>query len=116
MSIPIYSIYSHLTSNLRPNSNHHPPHPTHQLQQVGVIYGNPEITSGGMALKYYASVRLEVRIKEKLAGEGGQVGIRVKAKCVAGTRAAALAFFLSFSSFFLNLDPKPQQSPTIAGA
>ena len=42
-----------------------------------------------MALKYYASVRLEVRIKEKLAGEGGQVGIRVKAKCVAEKRAAA---------------------------
>jgi hypothetical protein len=28
--------------------------------QVGVIYGNPEVTSGGNALKYYASVRLEV--------------------------------------------------------
>ncbi|KAL4855985.1 Protein RecA [Chlorella vulgaris] len=49
-------------------------------QKVGVIYGSPEVTSGGMALKYYASVRLEVRIKEKIsAGAEGQVGIRVKA-------------------------------------
>ena len=46
--------------------------------QVGVIYGSPEITSGGQALKYYASVRLEVRIKEKIAGNDGQIGIRVK--------------------------------------
>lgn len=51
-------------------------------QKVGVIYGNPEVTSGGQALKYYASVRMEVRIKEKIsAGQLGQVGIRVKAKC-----------------------------------
>jgi hypothetical protein len=49
-----------------------------------------------MALKYYASVRLEVRIKEKLAGEGGQVGIRVKAKCVksAASPPRTLAFLL----------------------
>jgi recombination protein RecA len=46
---------------------------------VGVIYGSPEVTSGGQALKYYASVRLEVRIKEKIsAGAQGQIGIRVK--------------------------------------
>ena len=32
--------------------------------QVGVVYGNPEITSGGNALKFYSSVRLEVRRKE----------------------------------------------------
>jgi recombination protein RecA len=51
-------------------------------QKVGVIYGSPEVTSGGQALKYYASVRLEVRIKERItSGADGQVGIRVKAKC-----------------------------------
>ena len=51
-------------------------------QKVGVIYGSPEVTSGGQALKYYASVRLEVRIREKItAGADGQIGIRVKAKC-----------------------------------
>eukprot|EP00887_Chlorella_sp_A99_P003661 scaffold7.g3661.t1 len=58
-----------------------PPSPP-PLSKVGVIYGNPEVTSGGQALKYYASVRMEVRIKEKIsAGQLGQVGIRVKAKC-----------------------------------
>lgn len=50
-------------------------------QKVGVIYGNPEVTSGGQALKYYSSVRMEVRIKERIAGSDGQIGIRVKAKC-----------------------------------
>ena len=48
-------------------------------QKVGVIYGSPEVTSGGQALKYYASVRMEVRIKERIsAGADGQIGIRVK--------------------------------------
>lgn len=51
-------------------------------QKVGVIYGSPEVTAGGQALKYYSSVRLDVRIKEKIAGADGQVGIRVKSKCV----------------------------------
>lgn len=49
-------------------------------QKVGVIYGNPEVTSGGQALKYYSSVRMEVRIKERIAGSDGQIGIRVKSK------------------------------------
>jgi recombination protein RecA len=50
-------------------------------QKVGVIYGNPEVTSGGQALKYYSSVRIEVRIKERIsAGSDGQIGIRVKSK------------------------------------
>lgn len=47
-------------------------------QKVGVIYGSPEVTSGGQALKYYASVRLEVRVKERISGGDGQIGIRVK--------------------------------------
>ncbi|KAK9905918.1 hypothetical protein WJX75_008948 [Coccomyxa subellipsoidea] len=51
--------------------------------KIGVIYGNPEVTSGGNALKFYASVRLEVRRKmthENSKGESS--GIRVKAKVV----------------------------------
>lgn len=31
------------------------------LSQIGVYYGNPEVTSGGIALKFFASVRLEIR-------------------------------------------------------
>lgn len=52
--------------------------------QIGVIFGNPEITSGGNALKYYASQRVEVRTKEKVKSGDGKVetGIRVKAKVV----------------------------------
>ncbi|GAB4818202.1 hypothetical protein N2152v2_005248 [Parachlorella kessleri] len=48
-------------------------------QKVGVIYGNPEVTSGGESLKYYASVRVDLRVRERLQGPDGQVGIRVKA-------------------------------------
>lgn len=58
--------------------------------KVGVIYGNPEITSGGNALKFYASVRLEVRRKATIKGASGDddVGIRVKAKIVKNKCAA----------------------------
>lgn len=49
--------------------------------KVGVLFGNPETTSGGMALKYYASVRLEVRPRDKIVSGGVQTGIRIKAKC-----------------------------------
>ena len=49
--------------------------------QIGVIYGNPEVTSGGNALKFYASVRLEVRRKAtQESAKGDSIGIRVKAK------------------------------------
>ena len=45
------------------------------------MYGNPEVTSGGNALKFYASVRLEVRRKQTIEGAKGEnIGIRVKAK------------------------------------
>lgn len=52
-------------------------------EKVGVIYGNPEVTTGGRALKFYASVRIDVRKKEQLKGAGGEVvGSRTKAKIV----------------------------------
>ena len=61
-------------------------------QQVGVIYGNPEITSGGNALKFYSSVRLEVRRKETIKGSNGEdIGIRVKAKVLPPTYCCLLA-------------------------
>jgi recombination protein RecA len=50
-------------------------------RQIGIIYGNPEVTSGGNALKFYSSVRLEVRRKATIEGAKGEnIGIRVKAK------------------------------------
>ena len=53
--------------------------------KVGVIYGSPEVTSGGNALKFYASVRLDTRRKEILPDN---VGIRVKVKVVKNKVAA----------------------------
>lgn len=47
------------------------------------MYGNPEITSGGNALKYYASVRIDVRKKENIVGEKGEVvGVKTRARVV----------------------------------
>ena len=53
--------------------------------KVGVIYGSPEVTSGGNALKFYASVRLDTRRKEILPDN---TGIRVKVKVVKNKIAA----------------------------
>jgi len=50
--------------------------------KVGVIYGNPETTSGGNALKFYASVRLDIRSKEKIEQGGEIIGNKVKVKVV----------------------------------
>ena len=46
-------------------------------QKIGVMYGNPETTTGGNALKYYASVRMEIKRVEGLKGDGEDVGNHV---------------------------------------
>ena len=53
--------------------------------KVGVIYGSPEVTAGGNALKFYASVRLDTRRKEILPDNSG---IRIKVKVVKNKVAA----------------------------
>lgn len=50
--------------------------------KVGVIYGNPEVTAGGNALKYYASVRLDVRRTETLKAGGEPVGSHTRVRVV----------------------------------
>ena len=49
-------------------------------QKIGVMYGNPETTTGGNALKFYASVRMEIRKIETLKKDGVEFGNRVKVK------------------------------------
>ena len=51
-------------------------------QKIGVMYGNPETTPGGLALKYYASVRIDVRRIETLKNGGEMIGNRTRAKVV----------------------------------
>ena len=52
-------------------------------EKVGVVYGNPEVTTGGRALKFYASIRIDVRKIEQLKGPGNEfVGSRTRAKVV----------------------------------
>ena len=48
--------------------------------KIGVMYGNPETTTGGNALKYYSSVRMDIRRVEGLKGENGDVGNHVRVK------------------------------------
>ncbi|MFP4369558.1 MAG: recombinase RecA [Candidatus Kapaibacterium sp.] len=56
---------------------------TNQLRsKIGVIYGNPETTTGGNALKFYASVRIDIRRKEVIKEGQDIVGNRVRAKIV----------------------------------
>ncbi len=49
-------------------------------EKVGVVYGNPEVTTGGRALKFYASIRIDVRRGEALKVSGGEI-IGNKTKC-----------------------------------
>ncbi len=50
--------------------------------KIGVIYGSSETTTGGRALKYYASVRIDVRRTETLKANGEMIGSRTRAKIV----------------------------------
>ena len=51
-------------------------------EKVGVMYGNPEVTTGGRALKFYSSIRLDVRRIEALKQGGEMVGNRTRIKVV----------------------------------
>ncbi|MDR3563541.1 MAG: recombinase RecA [Negativicutes bacterium] len=51
-------------------------------EKVGVMFGNPEVTTGGRALKFYASVRLEVRKSESLKNGNDVIGTRTRVKVV----------------------------------
>lgn len=51
-------------------------------EKIGVMYGNPETTPGGRALKFYASVRIEVRKGEKIVDGGEIIGYTTKCKVV----------------------------------
>ncbi|MEE1016608.1 recombinase RecA [Ruminococcus sp. JL13D9] len=51
-------------------------------EKVGVIYGNPEVTTGGRALKFYSSVRIDIRKAEALKVNGEIIGNHTKCKVV----------------------------------
>ncbi|WP_458862393.1 recombinase RecA [Acidaminobacterium chupaoyuni] len=51
-------------------------------EKVGVVYGNPEVTTGGRALKFYSSVRLEIRRTEHIKNGTTNIGSRTRAKVV----------------------------------
>ncbi len=52
-------------------------------EKIGVVYGNPEVTTGGRALKFYASMRIDVRKIEQLKASGSEfIGSRTRAKIV----------------------------------
>ena len=51
-------------------------------EKIGVIYGNPEVTTGGRALKFYSSIRIDVRKAEQLKNGSEVIGSRTKVKIV----------------------------------
>ena len=51
-------------------------------EKVGVVYGNPEVTTGGRALKFYASVRIDVRRIEQIKSGNDVIGVRTRARVV----------------------------------
>lgn len=51
-------------------------------EKVGIVFGNPEVTTGGRALKFYASTRIELRRAETIKQGNEAIGSRVKAKVV----------------------------------
>jgi recombination protein RecA len=54
---------------------------TNQLRQkIGVMYGNPETTTGGMALKFYATIRLDIRRTDSIKAGGVVIGNRTQVK------------------------------------
>jgi recombination protein RecA len=57
-------------------------------EKIGVIFGNPEVTPGGRALKFYSSVRIDLRRVESLKHNGVIIGNRVRAKVVKNKMAA----------------------------
>src|SRR5947199_1592242 len=57
-------------------------------EKIGVMFGNPETTSGGRALKFYASIRLDIRRQDAIKQGDEVVGSRVKVKVVKNKCAA----------------------------
>ena len=51
-------------------------------EKIGVMFGNPETTTGGRALKFYASVRLDIRKIENIKQDGNVIGNRARVKIV----------------------------------
>ena len=51
-------------------------------EKIGVMFGNPETTTGGRALKFYSSVRIEIRRIESIKGDSDVIGNKVRAKVV----------------------------------
>src|SRR5947199_600101 len=51
-------------------------------EKIGVMFGNPETTSGGRALKFYASIRLDIRRQDAIKNGTESIGVRTKVKVV----------------------------------
>ena len=81
-------------------------------EKVGVVYGNPEVTTGGRALKFYSSIRIEVRRVQTLKVGDDLIGNHTRAKVVKNKVAppfreaeisrSCIVFIVSLAIFYLN--------------
>ena len=70
-------------------------------EKVGVVYGNPEVTTGGRALKYYSSVRIDIRRVEGLKDSSGQfIGNHTRAKIVKNNVGVKLGIVQKSGAWF----------------
>ena len=75
---------------------------TNQLRQkIGIMFGNPETTTGGNALKFYASIRLDIRRKDVLKDAGNIIGNRVRVKAANNKMASPVPPETEFDIFSL---------------
>jgi recombination protein RecA len=89
---------THLLSGAAPRPTQRFPYPSrdrpralsiNQLRQkIGLVFGNPETTPGGQALKFYCSVRLDIRRKKAIKRGDESIGSEVKVKVVKNKMAA----------------------------
>ena len=78
-------------------------------EKIGVMFGNPETTTGGRALKFYASVRLDIRKIENIKQDGEVKGNRVRVKVIKNK----VAFILYSSTYFFATSARPPSSNVI---
>ncbi len=79
-------------------------------EKVGVMFGNPETTTGGRALKFYSSIRMDVRRTETLKQGGEMVGNRTRVKIVKNKIAPPSLKRLSLTSCLAKGSPRRETS------
>jgi recombination protein RecA len=80
-------------------------------EKVGVMYGSPEVTPGGRALKFYATVRIDLRIKESIGDKNNRIGNLVGAKVIKNKVAPPFRYAGFGNGFLTHQGPQSARVP-----